>query len=132
MPALEPNPAKINTNTSDRVPRDRSAAPARSAANDSPPAAAANTTNPSRIATAPAWVMAPYHKPASRTERRSRCSASTSTREVSAISSQSTSSVLTLAAAGTSSIVATNSGNTACAVRDAAASTCPVPASTAR
>ncbi len=56
--------------------------------------------------------MTAYQRPAEATAARLRCSASTRTREVTAISSQQSNSVPTLAAAGTSTIDSTNSGNT--------------------
>ena len=66
------------------------------------------------MATSPRCVITAYQRPACATAGRLRCSATTSSSEVSAISSQHSSSVPTLAATGTSSIAVTNSGSTAC------------------
>src|SRR5690606_32756622 len=122
MPALEANPAKVARNTALRTAGDRPSAASRITANDSPWDAAANPASPAKTATKPRWVMTAYHSPASRTDARLRCSATTSTRDVIAMSSQASRNVLTLAAAGTSSIVTTNSGGTACTARPSSAS----------
>ena len=95
---------------------------ARTAAKESPRAGAASTSSPIRIATNPRWVITAYQRPADATAARRRCSATTSSSEVSAISSQHTSNVATLPATGTSSSDTTNSGSTACTPRP---SRCP-------
>ena|SRR6266536_24008 len=118
MPAFEPNPTNASTNTTDFAQPGNTAA--RNASNDSPPAFDANTTRARRIATRPACVIAAYHTPAVRTAGRSRCSASTSTNDVSAINSHSTRNVVTLPAKGTHTIAATNNGSIACDVREPA------------
>ena len=69
------------------------------------------------MATIPMWVMTAYHRPACATSGRRRCSAITSSNEVSAISSQQSRNVPTLAATGTSIIAVTNNGSTACTPR---------------
>lgn len=69
------------------------------------------------MATRPRWVITAYQRPALATSGRRRCSATTSSSEVSAISSQTSSSVPTLAASGTSIMASTNSGSTACTPR---------------
>ena len=92
------------------------AAPARIAANDSPPACAPIRTSASRIAAAPACVITAYHWAASRASAR-RCPVSSSSSDDSAISSQAAMNVAMLAAAGTASRLVMNSGSSAAAVR---------------
>lgn len=117
-PALDVNAAATSTNTSPRSVGDTPCAPARRAAKVSPPACAAKTENPTSRRISPRWVITAYQAPACRTEARSRCSASTSSSEPSAISSHSTRNVDTDAATGTRTKVSANSGSTPCAVRD--------------
>lgn len=81
------NAAATTMNTSPRTVGDTVCAPARSAANASPPVWAANRANPASISTSPRCVITAYQRSACRSEARSRCSASTSQREASAVSS---------------------------------------------
>ena len=83
------------------------------ASKESPLLRLARSMKASRMATRPRWVMAPYHWPAARTAGLSRCSASTSRSDESAISSHRKRNVDALPADGTMSKVQTNRGKPA-------------------
>ncbi len=115
-PALDANPTRTSTNTTDASGADSCRRWLAMTANPCPPACVASSSSPRRMAAAPMWVIAPYHWAASRVSGR-RCSMSTASSDVSAMSSHATRKLATEAAAGTRSIVARKAGCRAVAVR---------------
>ena len=117
IPAFDPNPIPVATKTSPATVGDSPLAASLSAGNDPSTAFAENTSSPTMMATRPRWVITAYQRPARATAGRLRCSATTSSNEVSAINSQHSRKVPTLPATGTSIIAVTNSGSVVCTSR---------------